>query len=194
MWERGVEEVVMESTAQYWKPVWLDLGVLRIHQHHPDSMLFQNVVQRDPIHSRCLHATVSIRHDFNHSAIWFRAAVQQPNSRTGLVSRSGGTATKWLSFPTSIPPASACTIAKPASLAATRRPNSLRCERFIWSTRNRSKVDILRFAMPYSSRLLSDSGSARLAKETTDSPAGSGRTFFKAGSPPINASQQPKSR
>src|SRR5450432_3453679 len=23
--ERGVEEVVMESTAQYWKPVWLDL-------------------------------------------------------------------------------------------------------------------------------------------------------------------------
>ena len=25
MRERGVEEVVMESTAQYWKPVWLDL-------------------------------------------------------------------------------------------------------------------------------------------------------------------------
>jgi hypothetical protein len=23
--ERGVMEVVMESTAQYWKPVWLDL-------------------------------------------------------------------------------------------------------------------------------------------------------------------------
>src|SRR5215831_745484 len=23
--ERGVTEVVMESTAQYWKPVWLDL-------------------------------------------------------------------------------------------------------------------------------------------------------------------------
>jgi transposase len=23
---RGVQEVVMESTAQYWKPVWLDLG------------------------------------------------------------------------------------------------------------------------------------------------------------------------
>jgi transposase len=23
--ERGVQEVVMESTAQYWKPVWLDL-------------------------------------------------------------------------------------------------------------------------------------------------------------------------
>jgi hypothetical protein len=22
---RGVEEIVMESTAQYWKPVWLDL-------------------------------------------------------------------------------------------------------------------------------------------------------------------------
>ncbi len=25
MRERGVEEVVMESTAQYWKPIWLDL-------------------------------------------------------------------------------------------------------------------------------------------------------------------------
>ena len=23
--ERGVQEIVMESTAQYWKPVWLDL-------------------------------------------------------------------------------------------------------------------------------------------------------------------------
>ena len=23
--EHGVQEVVMESTAQYWKPVWLDL-------------------------------------------------------------------------------------------------------------------------------------------------------------------------
>src|SRR3954454_2387871 len=35
----------------------------------------------------------------------------------------------------------------------------------------------------------SDPGSARVAKETTDSPAGSCRAFFKADSPPINASQ-----
>lgn len=36
--ERGVQEVVMESTAQYWKPVWLDLepqvGRLRLAQAH----------------------------------------------------------------------------------------------------------------------------------------------------------------
>src|SRR5580692_4887699 len=45
---------------------------------------------------------------------------------------------------------------------------------------NRSKVDILRFAMSYSCCLISDPGSARLAKETTDSPTGPGRAFFKA--------------
>ena len=36
--ERGVEEVVMESTAQYWKPVWLELephfSKLRLAQAH----------------------------------------------------------------------------------------------------------------------------------------------------------------
>src|SRR5271169_4325661 len=36
--ERGVQEVVMESTAQYWKPVWLDLephlGKLHLAQAH----------------------------------------------------------------------------------------------------------------------------------------------------------------
>ena len=30
--ERGVQEAVMESTAQYWKPVWLELeGTMRLH-------------------------------------------------------------------------------------------------------------------------------------------------------------------
>src|SRR5262245_490726 len=30
--QQGVEEAVMESTAQYWKPVWLTLeGKLRLH-------------------------------------------------------------------------------------------------------------------------------------------------------------------
>jgi transposase len=36
--ERGVQEVVMESTAQYWKPVWLELephvGRLHLAQAH----------------------------------------------------------------------------------------------------------------------------------------------------------------
>ncbi|MGH2397236.1 MAG: IS110 family transposase [bacterium] len=36
--ERGVQEIVMESTAQYWKPVWLDLephfGKLHLAQAH----------------------------------------------------------------------------------------------------------------------------------------------------------------
>jgi hypothetical protein len=30
-------------------------GVLRVDQHHLDAMLFENVVQRDPIHARRLH-------------------------------------------------------------------------------------------------------------------------------------------
>lgn len=36
--ERGVQEIVMESTAQYWKPIWLDLephfGKLHLAQAH----------------------------------------------------------------------------------------------------------------------------------------------------------------
>ncbi len=31
--ERGVQEVVMESTAQYWKPIWLDLEPHVSQQH-----------------------------------------------------------------------------------------------------------------------------------------------------------------
>jgi hypothetical protein len=124
-------------------------------------------------------ATVSIRQDFSHSTISCRACVQQPNSRTGFSSRSGGTAAKWLSLPTSIPPALGFTIASCGSPAATRRPNSRRWARFIRPAFNRSKVDILRFAIPYSSSLISDPGSARLAKEMTDSPTGSTQPFSR---------------
>src|SRR5882724_9227932 len=53
----------------------------------------------------------------------------------------------------------------PGSATATCRPNSLRCFRFKRPLSNRSKVDILRFAMAYSSSLNSDPGSARLAKK-----------------------------
>src|ERR1700684_3452224 len=53
----------------------------------------------------------------------------------------------------------------PGSAAATRRSNSLRCFRFKRPLSKRSKVDILRFAMAYSSNLNSDPGSARLAKK-----------------------------
>ena len=37
--ERGVSEVVMESTAQYWKPVWLDLEphFAKLHLAHAQS-------------------------------------------------------------------------------------------------------------------------------------------------------------
>src|ERR1700693_4518409 len=41
MRERRVQEVVMESTAQYWKPVWLDLeahfGKLHLAQAHSNK-------------------------------------------------------------------------------------------------------------------------------------------------------------
>jgi hypothetical protein len=40
----------------------------------------------------------------------------------------------------------------------------------------------------------SDPGSARLAKKNDRLSSGVDLTFFKAGSPPINASRQPKSR
>src|SRR5713226_4243188 len=56
-------------------------------------------------------------------------------------------------------------IVSPGSATATCRPNSLRCFRFKRPLSNRSKVDILRFAMAYSSSLNSDPGSARLAKK-----------------------------
>src|SRR3954463_10733459 len=45
-------------------------------------------------------------------------------------------------------------IASFGSLAATRRPKSRRSARFIRPVFNRSKVDILLFAMPYSSTLI----------------------------------------
>lgn len=37
--ERGVMEVVMESTAQYWKPLWLDLEAhfVKLHLAHVQS-------------------------------------------------------------------------------------------------------------------------------------------------------------
>ena len=73
-----------------------------------------------------------------------------PNSRTGCGSRSGGTATKWLSLPTSIPPAFAWRILSPGSSEANRRPKSLRCLRFSEPVVSRSKVDFLRLAMSYS--------------------------------------------
>src|ERR1022692_4109596 len=41
--ERGVTEVVMESTAQYWKPVWLDL-----EPHFPKLHLAQAQSNRAP--------------------------------------------------------------------------------------------------------------------------------------------------
>src|SRR5689334_7773867 len=41
--ERGVSEVVMESTAQYWKPVWLDL-----EPHFPKLHLAQAQSNRAP--------------------------------------------------------------------------------------------------------------------------------------------------
>src|ERR1019366_2418518 len=70
-------------------------------------------------------------------------------------------------------------IVSPGSAAATCRSNTLRCFRFKRPLSKRSKVDILRFVMAYSSSLNSDPGSARL--------------FQGAGPPPINASRQPKS-
>ena len=41
--QRGVQEVVMESTAQYWKPVWLDL-----EPHFPKLHLAQAQSNRAP--------------------------------------------------------------------------------------------------------------------------------------------------
>jgi len=54
-----------------------------------------------------------LRQAFNHCAISSSPAVQEPNSRTGCASLPAGTATKWLSLPTSIPAAGGFTISSP---------------------------------------------------------------------------------
>ena len=66
--------------------------VPRVHQYHPDAMLFENVVQRDPIHARCPPAPSGHRIDpaglqpFRHFVQGCRPATEFPC--TGLASRS----------------------------------------------------------------------------------------------------------
>ena len=128
-----------------------------------------------------------MRHATSHAAILCRSAVQKPNSRTGVGSRSGGTAAKWPALPTSIPAACGLTILSPGSAAATRRASSLRCLRVIRPLFNRSKVDILRFLMPYSLslnfRFRLRLGSA--CENHADSPSGQSRAFMQ-GRPSAN--------
>ena len=50
-------------------------------------------------------ATVSTPHFSSQSAIRYRSAVKEANSRTGCSQRPSGTATKWLPAPTSTPAA-----------------------------------------------------------------------------------------
>ena len=45
------------------------LCVLCVYQRYPDTVLFENVVQRDPVPPVACIATVSTRQDFSHFAI-----------------------------------------------------------------------------------------------------------------------------
>jgi len=126
-----------------------------------------------------------MRHATSHAAILCRSAVQKPNSRTGVGSRSGGTAAKWPALPTSIPAACGLTILSPGSAAATRRASSLRCLRVIRPLFNRSKVDILRFLMSYSSSLNFRPRLGSACENSADSPSGQSRAFMQ-GQPSAN--------
>src|SRR5216684_9331733 len=81
---------------------WTCRALTRYTVKPRDSNSSNSGIQYTPVDSM---ATVSTAHAESHSAKASRSSVKALNSRTGWSSRSGGTATKWLAEPTSIPAA-----------------------------------------------------------------------------------------
>jgi hypothetical protein len=109
-----------------------------------------NVIQYAPV---ACTATVSIRHDCNHSAISFRARVQQLDSRNGFQSRPGGTGTKWSHAPY---PSGASMTGHQTWIVRRHSPPQLSALHTVNPPAlNRFKGEILRFAMSCSSSLIS---------------------------------------
>ena len=122
-------------------------------------------------------ATVSIRHARNHAAIRFRSAVQQPNSCAGFGSRSGGTATKWLSLPTSIPLALGWTIVRPRIITSQPPPQRSALAPIHRATTQSFERGFLLLAIAYSCGW--NRTQARLGLRKTTDSRGSSRTLFR---------------
>ena len=145
-------------------------------------MLFQNVVQRDPIHSRCLHGhriDPARLQPFRHLVQSCRPATEFPHRIQGpdpaARPHSGSHS------PRRSPPALALNDEsardQPSHFIPPPQLSSLFAIQM--SSFNRSKVDIPRFAMAYSSSLNLDRGSARLAEKLQTLQRGR-PAFFKA--------------
>jgi hypothetical protein len=78
----------------------------RIHQTYFEAARFQNLKQRDPVHSVDSIATVLIPHCVSQPANAWRSCVKVGKDRTFSTARSAGTATKISVAPMSIPAAS----------------------------------------------------------------------------------------
>src|SRR3954454_15418252 len=165
-------------------------SVLCVDQHHLNPMLFENVVESDPIHARRLHrhcvdsaCLQPIRHliQCRRPATKFPHRILIPIRRhrrkmtliTNVDSAGVDMNDRQFRIARCYPPPQIPTLCSvhPSGLQSLKSGHSS-----------------LRHAILLDSDS-SDPGSARVAKETTDSPAGSCRAFFKADSPPINASQ-----
>ena len=71
---------------------WHIFGVPRVHQYHPDSMLFERVEQRNPIHAGCLHRhriDAARLQPFRHLVQGCRPAAQFPHRIRIPVRRHG---------------------------------------------------------------------------------------------------------
>ena len=83
------------------------LDVARVHQQHLEAAGFEDLEDRNPVHARRLHGD---RRDADlpssQSANRWRSPLNVRKVRTGLSSRSPGTATTWNVEPTSMPAAS----------------------------------------------------------------------------------------
>jgi len=81
------------------------LHVASIHQTGTDASLFENLEQWNPIHPSGFQSHCGYPHCSSQSVKRSRSSVKVANTRTGLSSRPGGTATNISRAPTSIPAA-----------------------------------------------------------------------------------------
>jgi hypothetical protein len=129
---------------------WHIPGVLCVDQHNLNAMLFQNVVQRDPVHARRLYGYCvdpAGPQPFRHLVQGSRPATEFPYRIFITIRRHRHKMTLITNVNTS-------------GVGMNDRQSRIarRCARFIRPAFNRSKVDILLFAIPYSSSLIFQTG------------------------------------
>jgi hypothetical protein len=136
--------------------------VLRVHRRHADTVLFQNgysAIQYTPVACRPPYGSGTIS-TIPLSRSSRRPATEFPHRMLIPIRRHGHKAALIAGVDSS---GVGVNDRQTGIAAATRRPNSRRCARFISPVVNRSKVDIFRFAMSYSSSR--SQTQARLAKK-----------------------------